>query len=465
MSAIKLIKIGLFVKFTMKFYLIKLLAKFFIILSIFSNIYAIDGDFDSGNVDLLDKVLETEFSPCSDVQNLNSTKSDANHSSLVLSGDSLFISGEIFTGAGNAKAIVDSYDLETNVLNYYQTADTGFSSFSIDEVISGSTSGGGIIIDIPVKANIPCFERVVSIDQGVREMVYIFEESLMDVLSSLQTKLDNERVSASNSLAAIQERLIQEEIAAFEAKLEAELAAQQMMAEIIAEEALAKRLAEFQEKLEAEKAAAAASTAAYQARVAEEAFEAEYKAQQAKLMEQLALEKEIAAFEAKLEAELAAQQMMAEIIAEEALAKRLAEFQEKLEAEKAAAAASTAAYQSKLAYDAKVNKIMEDLTREITLAKELTDFEVQLAEELIAQATAKLEDEKVVGAISGEIVTVLGHESCKDTLNLSDHNVDLFRLSLAGNYLYNVGPLSQFGTEFSANRWDKYISCIGSYNE
>ena len=384
MSAIKLIKIGLFVKFTMKFYLIKLLAKFFIILSIFSNIYAIDGDFDSGNVDLLDKVLETEFSPCSDVQNLNSTKSDANHSSLVLSGDSLFISGEIFTGAGNAKAIVDSYDLETNVLNYYQTADTGFSSFSIDEVISGSTSGGGIIIDIPVKANIPCFERVVSIDQGVREMVYIFEESLMDVLSSLQTKLDNERVSASNSLAAIQERLIQEEIAAFEAKLEAELAAQQMMAEIIAEEALAKRLAEFQEKLEAEKAAAAASTAAYQ---------------------------------------------------------------------------------SKLAYDAKVNKIMEDLTREITLAKELTDFEVQLAEELIAQATAKLEDEKVVGAISGEIVTVLGHESCKDTLNLSDHNVDLFRLSLAGNYLYNVGPLSQFGTEFSVNRWDKYISCIGSYNE
>ena len=384
MSAIKLIKIGLFVKFTMKFYLIKLLAKFFIILSIFSNIYAIDGDFDSGNVDLLDKVLETEFSPCSDVQNLNSTKSDANHSSLVLSADSLFISGEIFTGAGNAKAIVDSYDLETNVLNYYQTADTGFSSFSIDEVISGSTSGGGIIIDIPVKANIPCFERVVSIDQGVREMVYIFEESLMDVLSSLQTKLDNERVSASNSLAAIQERLIQEEIAAFEAKLEAELAAQQMMAEIIAEEALAKRLAEFQEKLEAEKAAAAASTAAYQ---------------------------------------------------------------------------------SKLAYDAKVNKIMEDLTREITLAKELTDFEVQLAEELIAQATAKLEDEKVVGAISGEIVTVAGHKSCKDTLNLSSQNIVLFKLSLSGDYLYNVGPINQFGTEFSANRWDKYISCIGSYNE
>ena len=182
-------------------------------------------------------------------------------------------------------------------------------------------------------------------------------------------------------------------------------------------------------------------------------------------MEQLALEKEITAFEAQLEAELAAQEMMAEIIAEEALAKRLAEFQTKLEAEKAAATASTAAYQSKLAYDAKVNKIMENLAKELELAKELDEFDSQLAEELVAQATAKLEEEKVVGAISGEIVTVAGHESCKQALNLSDHNIDLFKRSLAGDYLYNTGPLNKFGTEFSANRWDKYISCIGSYNE
>ena len=383
MSAIKLIKIELFVKFTMKFYLFKQLAKFFIILSLFSNIYATEGDFDSDNVDLLDEVLETELSSCSDAQNLNPTKNDANYSSLVLSGDSLFIAGEIFTGAGNAKAIVDSYDIETNVLNYYQTADTGFSTFSIDEFISGDTSGSGTIIDIPVKVIIPCFERIVSIDQGVREMVYISQASLMDVLSSLQTKLDNERISASNSLVVLQERLIQEEITAFEAKLEAELTAQEMMAEIIAEEERTKRLAEFQAKLEAEKAAAA----------------------------------------------------------------------------------STAAYQSKLAYDAKVNKIMENLVKELELAKELDEFESQRAEELIAQAAAKLEEEKVVGAISGEIVTVAGHESCKETLNLSDHNVDLFKLSLAGDYLYNVGPLSQFGTEFSINRWDKYISCIGSYNK
>jgi polysaccharide pyruvyl transferase WcaK-like protein len=231
-----------------------------------------------------------------------------------------------------------------------------------------------------------------------------------------------------------------------------------MMAEIIVEGALAKRLAEFQAKLEAEKAAAAASTAAYQSQVV-------YEKRVARLMDQLALEKEIAAFEAQLEAELAAQEMMAEIIAEGALAKRLAEFQAKLEAEKAAAAASTAAYQSKLAYEAKVNRIMEDLERELELAQELDEFESQLADELVAQATAKLEKEKVVGAISGEIVTVAGHESCKQTLNLSDHNVNLFKRSLAGDYLYNVGPLNKFGTEFSASRWEKYINCIGSYNE
>ena len=55
-----------------------------------------------------------------------------------------------------------------------------------------------------------------------------------------------------------------------------------------------------------------------------------------------ALDEELAAFEAQLDAELAAAEMMAEMLAEEELAKRLAEFQAKLEAEKAAAAASTA---------------------------------------------------------------------------------------------------------------------------
>ena len=165
-----------------------------------------------------------------------------------------------------------------------------------------------------------------------------------------------------------------------------------MMAEIIAEEeARANRLAEFQAKLEAEKAAAASFNCnAYEAREAikqarllqdqiikdrqaQLALERELDAFEDKLAADLAkqaakeafdewyskflenkaaeeaLEKELAAFEAQLEAELAADEMMAEIIAEEERAKRLAEFQAKLEAEKAAAAASTAAYQAKVA--------------------------------------------------------------------------------------------------------------------
>jgi hypothetical protein len=375
-----------------------------------------------------------------------------------MSSDINLVKGEVIKSSGGSQAIVDSYDSKTKTLSYQQTADTGFMLLSVGEVITDSDSESTIIIDIPKETIVPCFELIVSIDEDARERLYISVESLNDVLASLQVRLDKQRDKAAFSLALLQEKLTQEEIDAFEAQLEAELAAQEMMAEIIAEEALAKRLAEFQARLEAEKAAAAASTAAYRSQV-------EYEKKVAQLMDQLALEKEIALFEAQLEAELAAQEMMAEIVAEEVLAKRLAEFQARIEAEKAAAAASTAAYQSKLAYEAKVNKIMEDLARELELAKELDEFESQLAEELVAQATAELEEEKVVGAIFGEIVTVAGHESCKQTLNLSDHNVELFKRSLAGDYLYNVGPLNKFGTEFSASRWEKYIGCIGSYNE
>jgi len=234
------------------------------------------------------------------------------------------------------------------------------------------------------------------------------------------------------------------------------------MAEIIAEEERAKRLAEFQAKLEAEKAAAARSNAIYQARLQQEQMIKDRQAQ-------LALERELAAFEAQLEAdlakqaaELAAAEMMAEIIAEEERAKRLAEFQAKLEAEKAAAAASTAAYQAKVAYDARIDKILQDLVVKLEEVMTSDDYKSILVEELIEEATAKLEAEKFIGAISGEIVTVAIHEFCKDNLNLSDSNIELFKKALAGGYLGNVGPQIDAGTEFTANRWDKYITCVGS---
>ena len=361
----------------------KVIAILFALL-ITTNAYTSDQEFDSATVEQLDEALKTEFSPCSPEINQNKTEQDTTISSVILSSDIDLIAGEMIKSSGGGVAIVGSYDSKTKTLKYHQTADTGFMLLSIGEIITDTDSESSIIIDIPKEAIIPCFERIVSIDEDAREMLYISAESLNDVLTSLQHRLDKQRDKAAFSLTLLQEKLTQEEIDAFEAQLEAELAAQEMMVEIIAEEALAKRLAEFQAKLEAEKAAAAASTAAYQ---------------------------------------------------------------------------------SKQAYEAKVNKIMEDLARELELAKKLDEFKSQLAEELVAQATDKLEEEKVVGAISGEIVTVAGHESCKQTLNLSGHNVELFKRSLAGDYLYNVGPLNKFGTEFSASRWEKYISCIGSYNE
>ena len=161
------------------------------------------------------------------------------------------------------------------------------------------------------------------------------------------------------------------------------------------------------------------------------------------------LDEELAAFEAQLAEDLANQAA-------------LEAFQQKLADEKAAAAASTAAYQAKVAYDARIDKILQDLVVKLEEVMTPDDYKSILVEELIEEATAKLEEEKFIGAISGEIVTVAIHEFCKDNLNLSDSNIELFKKALAGGYLGNVGPQIAAGTEFTANRWDKYITCVGS---
>ena len=219
------------------------------------------------------------------------------------------------------------------------------------------------------------------------------------------------------------------------------------------------------ESAEEATAAAAASTAAYQSKLT-------YDAMVEELMEALAIEQEIAAFEAKLAADLASDTLDRELTEfeaqlEEELANQaaLAKFLAKLAKERAAAEASTAAYQAKVAYDARVAKIKEDLVRQLEEAVEPDDYKSHLVEELIAQATAKLEEEKFIGAISGEIVTVAIHEFCQDTLNLSDSNIVLFKKALAGGYLGNVGPQVKYGTEFTVNRWDKYITCVGSLSD
>ncbi|MDC0492644.1 hypothetical protein OAN85_05105, partial [Candidatus Pseudothioglobus singularis] len=139
---------------------------------------------------------------------------------------------------------------------------------------------------------------------------------------------------------------------------------------------------------------------------------------------ELKLEKELAAFEAQVAAEQAAQEMMAEIEEEMARAAALKAFQDKLAADKAAAAAATAAYRASL--------------------------EDEVVGELVVE-------EEVI------LVTEAAHEACKHALGLTAANIALFESALADGTLFNKGPQSANGTEFGATRWDAYANCVTNY--
>ena len=369
----------------------------------FSSVGFAGGDDTSVLQEELDMVLMEEFNPCFD-QLEGDINDDSNITSVIkLSGLGAFNQGDEIMSSSNVKAIVDSYDPKTNQLTYYQTAKTGFRSFSIGEKLVGKGSDVLTIEELVLDFVVPCSDLIVSIEEDPEQMIFIFADS--------------------------------------EAAIKAKLAAAEMMAEIEEEMARAAALKAFQDKLAADKAAAAAATAAYRDAL---------------------LEAELAAFEAKLEAELAAQEMMAEIEEELARQAALDAFLKKLEEEKAAAASSTAAYQAKLAYDKRVTKIMDDLLVELEDFNLSGEYKSSISDELIKEATIKLEEETFVGAISGEIVTEAIHDFCKVNLGLSESNIELFKKALAGGYLGNVGPQSFYGTEFTANRWQKYIDCVGS---
>jgi len=464
----------------MKNYLVCNLIQFFFLFFISLTIIAGGTESDSMLMESLDEVLIEEYKPCSDQSDTNSFEVNSISSLMIVSDGSFFTEGEVITSSSGVQAIVDSYDIDNQKLTYHQNASTGFETFLLNETITGASSEIAIVKELIIDLSIPCSELIVSIEEEPQQMIFVptksaeeaklaaeiaavemmaeIEEELarQAALEAFQKKLAEEKAAAAASTAAYQSKLEydamvaeqmealerQKEIDAFEAQLEAELAAQEMMAEMIAEEERAKRLAEFLAKVEAEKAAAARSTEIYQARQQQEQMIKDRQAQ-------LALEREIAAFEAQLEIELANQA-------------RLAQFLERLSEERAAAAASTAAYQAKVAYDARIAKIKGDLVRQLEDVVEPDNYKSHLVEELLEKATAKLEEEKFIGAISGEIVTVAIHEFCEDTLNLSESNIELFKKALAGGYLGNVGPQVKHGTEFTANRWDKYITCVGS---
>ena len=369
----------------------------------FSNAGYAGGDDISVLQEELDMVLMDEYNPCFD--QLESDMNDDSHitSVLKLSGVGGFNQGDEIMSSSNVKAIVESYDPVKNQLTYYQTAKTGFRSFSIGEKLVGKGSDVLTIEEFVLDFVVPCSDLIVSIEEDPEQMIFVFADS--------------------------------------EAAIMAKLAAKEMMAEIKEEMARAAALKAFQDKLAADKAAAAAATAAYRDAL---------------------LEAELAAFEAQLEAELAAKEMMAEIKEEMARAAALKAFLQKLEEEKAAAASSTAAYQAKLAYETRVTKIMDDLLVELDEFNLSGVYKSTISDELIKEATAKLEQETFVGTISGEIVTEAIHDFCKVNLGLSESNIKLFKKALAGEYLGNVGPQVKYGTEFTANRWQKYIDCVGS---
>jgi len=386
----------------------------FFILSISTSSHS-GGDEISVLEEELDMILMKD--PCFD-QFESDIDEDSNLTSvMIIKGEALFSKGDEIMSSSNAKAVVDSYDAVTNQLTYYQTAQTGFRSFSIGDKLVGKGSNVVTIEEFVLDFVVPCSDLVVSIEEDPEQMIFVFADS--------------------------------------EAAIQAKQAAAEMMAEIIEEMKRQAALEAFLQKLEDEKAAAAKSTAAYQSKLAREA-------EIAARMQQLEIERELALFEAQLEAELAAQEMMAEIEEEMARAAALEAFLQKLEDEKAAAAKSTAAYQAKVAYEKRVTKIKDDLLDQLDEFNVSGEYKSSISDELIKEATAKLEEEEFVGTISGEIVTEAIHDYCKVNLGLTESNIELFKKALAGGYLGNVGPQVTYGTEFTANRWQKYIDCVGS---
>ena len=385
----------------------------------------------------LDMVLMKD--PCFDQLETDIDEDDNITSVMLLKGEGLFNQGDEIMSSSNVKAIVESYDSEKNQLTYYQTAETGFRSFSIGDKLVGKGSNVLTIEEFVMDFVVPCSDLIVSIEEDPEQMIFVFADS--------------------------------------EAAIQAKLAAAEMMAEIEEEMARAAALAAFQQKLEDERAAAAKSTAAYQSKLARDA-------EIASRMEQLAIEKELALFEAQLEAELAAAEMMAEIEEEMARAAALAAFQQKLEDERAAAAAATQAYRDSLleaelaAFEAQLEaelaaaEMMAEIEEEMARAAALEAFLQKLEDEKAAAAAAtaayraSLEDE-VIGELVVEdeviVVTEEAHEACKYALGLSDANIALFETALADGTLFNKGPQSSNGTEFGASRCDAYANCVSNY--
>ena len=215
-------------KNNLKSILIKLVCLLFLSFNVHSSDDINDSLIEAAN----NIMLMDEYSPCTDQYEINDSENSNITSSLLLSGDAFFSKGDVIISSTNAKAIVDSFDLSSNKLIYYQTAETGFKSFSLGEKLVGKGINVSTIKEFIIDFGVPCSDLVVSIEESPEQMMFVFADS--------------------------------------DEAIKAKLASQAMMAEIETEMARQAALDAFLQKLADDKAAAAASTAAYQASLADD---------------------------------------------------------------------------------------------------------------------------------------------------------------------------------------------------
>jgi hypothetical protein len=180
--------------------------------------------------------------------------------------------------------------------------------------------------------SVPKNKEVINTDVEIKnEINDETEMARQAALDAFQQKLADERAAAAASTAAYHDRLLDEEFAAFESQLEAELAAQEMMSEIKVEMARKAALDAFQQKLADERAAAAASTAAYQAKLAAKEMMSEIKEEMKRQQDLEAFQQKLADETAAAEASTAAYQSKLEKEAKEAKVAALIELATQME--------------------------------------------------------------------------------------------------------------------------------------
>ena len=157
------------------------LMKFLCVLLLATNVFSGGDDRDSGPVESLDELVA--FDPCTD-----NGDTDKVYTTLILSATSDFLEGEIISAGSSTQAIIASYDSENSSLIYFQTADTGYGSFTEGDAITGAISGVGNVKEVVVDTMSPCSDQIVSVDEEALNMT--FEEPKIAIEEEAKTVVE-----------------------------------------------------------------------------------------------------------------------------------------------------------------------------------------------------------------------------------------------------------------------------------